>query len=216
MSDPAETTESFPTLAASENVAESGLSANAELTAGPEAEPAPVPESAEGMWSAIRESLRGSHRDYTVGPIGRAVILLAIPMVLEMFMESLFAVADIFWVSHLGKEAAATVGLTESLLTLIYAIAIGLSIGATAMVARRIGERNPDGASRAAVQAMVLGLIVSAVFASVGVPLSATLLKLMGGSLWVVQSGDGFPRVMFAGHATIILLFLINAIFRGA
>ena len=109
MSDPTETTESFPTLPASENVAESGLIANAELAAGLEAEPTAVPESAEGMWAAIRESLRGSHRDYTVGPIGRAVILLAIPMVLEMFMESLFAVADIFWVSHLGPEAAATV-----------------------------------------------------------------------------------------------------------
>ena len=125
MPDSTETTESFPSLPASENVAGSGLIANAELTAGPEAEPAPVPESAEGMWAAIRESLRGSHRDYTVGPIGRAVILLAIPMVLEMFMESLFAVADIFWVSHLGPEAAATVGLTESLLTLVYALAIG-------------------------------------------------------------------------------------------
>src|SRR5713226_5188353 len=102
MSDATKTTESFPTLPVSENVAESGLIAKAELSAGLEAQPAPMRESAEGMWAAIRESLRGSHRDYTLGPIGRAVILLAIPMVLEMFMESLFAVADIFWVSHLG------------------------------------------------------------------------------------------------------------------
>src|ERR1700682_4251710 len=105
----------------------------------------------QSFWSAIRESLRGSHRDYTVGPIGRSIILLAIPMVLEMCMESIFAVVDIKWVSYLGADAMATVGLTESMLTLIYAIAIGLSIGATAMVARRIGEHNPEGAARAGV-----------------------------------------------------------------
>src|SRR6266446_7835096 len=178
MQDPAETTESFPTLPASENVAESGLIANAELAAGLAAEPSAVPESAEGMWAAIRESLRGSHRDYTVGPIGRAVILLAIPMVLEMFMESLFVVTDIFWVSHLGPEAAAAVGLTESMLTLVYALAIGLSIGATAMVARRIGEQNPEGAARSAVQAIALALIVSTIIAAIGAPLAPRLLAL--------------------------------------
>src|ERR1700737_4722965 len=114
-----------------------------------------------GLWSAIRESLRGSHRDYTQGPIGRSIILLAIPMVLEMCMESIFAVVDIKWVSYLGPDAMATVGLTESLLTLIYAIAIGLSIGATAMVARRIGEHDADGAARAAMQSIFLGLLVA-------------------------------------------------------
>src|ERR1043166_416953 len=103
-----------------------------------------------GFWSAVKEALRGSHRNYTVGPVGRSIILLAIPMVLEMLMESVFAVVDIFWVAHLGTDAAATVGLTESLLTLIYALAIGLSIGAMAMVARRIGEQNPEGAARPA------------------------------------------------------------------
>src|ERR1700704_5524055 len=117
------------------------------------------------IWSAIRESLRGSHQDYTVGPIGRSIILLAIPMVLEMCMESIFAVVDIKWVSYLGADAMATVGLTESMLTLIYAIAIGLSIGATAMVARRIGEHDRDGAARAAMQAVFLGLIVAIVIA---------------------------------------------------
>src|SRR5678815_1130915 len=116
-----------------------------------------TPAEQQGLWSAVRESLRGSHRDYTSGPIGRAIILLAIPMVVEMLMESVFAVVDIFWVAHLGTDAAATVGLTESLLTLIYALAIGLGLGATAMVARRIGERNPEGAARAAVQAIALG-----------------------------------------------------------
>jgi putative MATE family efflux protein len=217
MADPNETTESFPTLPAAESVAESGFIATSELAAGLEAvEPG---EPSQGLWAAIRESLRGSHRDYTVGPIGRAVIMLAVPMVLEMLMESTFAVADIFWVSHIGRdapEAVTTVGLTESLLTLMYAVAVGLGIGATAMVARRIGERNPDGAARAAVQGMVLGLIVAAIFAAIAVPLSARLLKLMGGSPWVVQQGVGFTRIMFAGNATILLLFLINAIFRGA
>src|ERR1700730_11138355 len=190
MSDSKETTESFPTLPAAECVAESGLTATSELAAGIEGG-GTAPGADLGVWAAIRESLRGSHRDYTQGPIGRAVILLAIPMVLEMLMESTFAVADIFWVSHLGPDAVATVGLTESLLTLMYALAIGLSIGATAMVARRIGERNPDGAARAAVQALVMGLIVAAIFAGIGVPLASRWLTLMGGSPWVVQHGVG-------------------------
>ena len=168
------------------------------------------------LWSAVRESLRGTHRDYTTGPIGRSIILLAIPMVLEMLMESIFAVVDIFWVAHLGADAVATVGLTESMLTLLYAVAIGLGIGATAMVARRIGEKNPEGAARAAVQAIALGLIVSIIFAVIGVSLAPKLLALMGGSAWVVEQGSGFTRVMFAGNASILLLFLINAIFRGA
>ena len=170
----------------------------------------------EGLWSAIKESIRGSHRNYTTGPIGRAILLLAIPMVLEMVMESVFAVVDIFWVSHLGKEAAATVGLTESLLTLIYALAIGLSIGAMAMVARRIGEQNPDGAARAAVQAVALALLVSITIAVAAAPLAPRLLKMMGGSSWVVQQGSTFTRIMLAGNATVVLLFMVNAIFRGA
>src|SRR5438132_2505816 len=134
------------------------------------------------FWGAIRESLRGSHQDYTVGPIGRSIILLAIPMVLEMCMESIFAVVDIKWVSYLGADAMATVGLTESLLTLIYAIAIGLSIGATAMIARRIGEHDREGAARAAVQAVALGLMVAIALALVGAPLAPKLLALMGAS----------------------------------
>src|ERR1041385_4169867 len=136
-------------------------------------------EESQSLWSAVKESIRGSHRDYTRGPIGRAILLLAIPMVLEMVMESIFAVVDIFWVSHLGTDAAATVGLTESLMTLVYTLAIGLSIGGMAMVARRIGEQNPDGAARAAVQAIVLALIVSIVLGVVGAPLAPTLLALM-------------------------------------
>ncbi|CAN5778737.1 MATE family efflux transporter [soil metagenome] len=170
----------------------------------------------ESLWRAVRESLRGSHRDYTSGPIGRSIIMLAIPMVLEMLMESVFAVVDIFWVAHLGTDAVATVGLTESMLTLLYAVAIGLGLGATAMVARRIGERNPEGAARAAVQAIALGLIVSVIVSIIGVSFADRLLGLMGGSPWVLEHGASFTKIMFAGNATILLLFLINAIFRGA
>jgi putative MATE family efflux protein len=174
------------------------------------------PEPPQSLWSAIRESLRGSHRDYTKGPIGRSIIMLAIPMVLEMCMESIFAVVDIKWVSYLGVDAMATVALTESLLTLLYALAIGLSIGVTATIARRIGENNREGAARVAIQAMALGLIISIVIALIGVPLAPQLLSLMGASPAVVESGIGFTRVMLAGNVTIMMLFMINAIFRGA
>jgi len=170
----------------------------------------------EGMWTAIKEALKGSHRNYTEGPIGRSIVLLAIPMVLEMLMESVFAVVDIFWVAHLGTDAAATVGLTESLLTLIYAIAMGLSIGATATIARRIGEKNPDGAARAAVQAIVVALIVSLLIAVVGASFAPQLMKAMGGSPWVIEHGSSFTRVMLGCNVTVVMLFMVNAIFRGA
>jgi putative MATE family efflux protein len=170
----------------------------------------------EGLWSAVREALRGTHRDYTSGPVGRAIILLAIPMVLEMCMESIFAVVDIKWVSYLGEDAMATVGITESLMTLVYALAIGLSIGATATVARRIGEKNPEGAARAAVQSIALALIISVAIALIGAPLAPKLLTLMGASPGVVAQGSGFTRVMLACNASVVLLFMINAIFRGA
>ncbi|HYV84198.1 MAG TPA: MATE family efflux transporter [Pyrinomonadaceae bacterium] len=173
-------------------------------------------EEEQSLWSAVKESIRGSHRDYTRGPIGRAILLLAVPMVLEMIMESIFAVVDIFWVSHLGTDAAATVGLTESLMTLVYALAIGLSIGAMAMVSRRIGEKNPDGAARAAVQAIALALIVSIVIGAIGAPLAPKLLALMGGSPWVIEHGSAFTRVMLACNISVVMLFMINAIFRGA
>lgn len=178
--------------------------------------PAAPPEEEESLWTAIKESIRGSHRSYTTGPIGRSILLLAIPMVLEMLMESVFAVVDIFWVSHLGTDAAATVGLTESLLTLIYALAIGLSIGAMAMVARRIGEQDPEGAARAAVQAIALALLVSIVIAVVATPIAPKLLAMMGGSPWVIEHGSAFTRIMLAGNATVVVLFMVNAIFRGA
>src|SRR2546427_3265078 len=169
-----------------------------------------------GLWSAIRESLRGSHRDYTQGPIGRSIVLLAISMVLEMCMESIFAVVDIKWVSYLGPDAMATVGLTESMLTLIYAIAIGLSIGATAMVARRIGEHDTDGAARAAMQSVFLGLLVAVIIGLGGAPLAPNLLAVMGASPEVIGRGAGFTRIMLAGNGTVLMVFMINAIFRGA
>ena len=168
-----------------------------------------------GWWATIREALRGSHQDYTAGPVGRAILLLAIPMVLEMLMESVFAVADVFWVSRLGRDAVATVGITESLLTLIYTAAMGLSIGVTAMVARRIGEKNPAGAAEAAVQGIALGIGASLLIAVLGVPLAPRLLVAMGAAPGVLEHVS-YTRLMLGGNATILLLFLINATFRGA
>jgi putative MATE family efflux protein len=176
-------------------------------------------ESASGstsFWSAIRESLRGSRQDYTVGPIGRSIILLAIPMVLEMCMESIFAVVDIKWVSYLGPDAMATVGLTESLLTLIYAIAIGLSIGATAMVARRIGEHDTDGAARVAMQAVFLGLFVAITVALISALAGGWAAPAAVASPSVVARGVWFTRIMLASNVTVVMLFMINAVFRGA
>ena len=169
-----------------------------------------------GLWATIREAIRGSHQDYTEAPIGRAVILLAVPMVLEMLMESVFAVADVFFVGRLGADAVATVGITESLMTIIYAIAIGLSIGATATVARRIGEKDPDAAARAAVQSIALGLFIAAIIGTVGALFATELLRAMGATDDIVRTGSGFARVMLGGSGGVLLLFLINAVFRGA
>ena len=170
----------------------------------------------EGFWSGVREALRGSRRDYTEGAVGRAILVLAVPMVLEMVMESVFAVCDVFFVSRLGADAVATVGLTESMLTIIYALAMGLAIGATAMVARRTGERDPDGAARAAVQAIALGVAIASVLGVAGVIAAPTLLRAMGASPTLLAVGTPYARIMFGGNATILLLFLVNAIFRGA
>jgi putative MATE family efflux protein len=179
--------------------------------------PATAGAEAVGFWTVVRESVRGEvHHDFTEGPIGRAILLLAIPMVLEMALESVFAVADIFWVSHLGPDAVATVGLTESLLSLVYALAMGLGIGATAVVARRIGEKNPEEAARAAVQALALALIVSIVLGTAGALLAPRLLVLMGASPGVVAVGRGYITIMLGGEAAIIVLFVVNAVFRGA
>ena len=183
----------------------------------PPAPPAPTSAETIGLWTVVKESLRGElHHDFTEGPIGRAILLLSIPMVLEVVLESVFAVADIFWVSHLGPDAVASVGLTESLLTLVYALAMGLGIGATATVARRIGQKDPEGAARAAVQALLLALIVSAVLGTAGALLAPRLLALMGASPSVIATGRGYATIMLGGEAAIIVLFVVNAVFRGA
>jgi len=167
------------------------------------------------LWSAVRESLVGSHRDYTEGAIGRAILLLAIPMVLELVLESVFAVVDVFFVSRLGADAVATVGLTESMLIIIYAVAMGLSVGAMAIVARRIGERDRDGASRAAVQAVVLGLVVAVPIGIGGATFAKPLLSLMGASPGVLDNSL-YAAIMLGANVVIMMLFLINAAFRGA
>lgn len=177
----------------------------------------PAPASSIPLWRSIREAIRGKHdHDYTSGPLGQAILLLAVPMVLEMVMESVFAVVDVFFVSKLGADATATVGLTESMLTLIYTLAIGLSIGVTAVVARRTGERDREGASKAAAQAIVLGAAVAAVLGVVGATFAPQLLALMGGSPDLISRGVNYTRVMLGGNIVIFLLFLVNAVFRGA
>ncbi|MEP7218238.1 MAG: MATE family efflux transporter [Bacteroidota bacterium] len=170
----------------------------------------------ESAWTIITGAVRGVQRDYTEGPVDKAILFLAIPMVLEMVMESIFAVADVFFVGKLGSDAVAIVGLTESMLTLIYAIAMGLGIGAMATVARRIGEGDQDGAARAAVQSIIIGIVLSIVMAVAGVILAPKLLAAMGGSPTVIEQGTSFMRVMLGGNAAIVLLFLANAVFRGA
>ena len=183
----------------------------------PAVTPQPIQQSGPAaFWSAVREALAGSRQDYTEGPIGRAVLLLAIPMVLEMSMESLFAIVDIFFVSRLGADAVATVAITESMLALVYTVAMGLSIGVTATVARRIGEHDRERAAVTAVQAIVLGLIASAIIGMAGWILAPRLLELMGASRSLIEAGTGFTRIMLGGNATILLLFLINGVFRGA
>ena len=169
-----------------------------------------------GFWGTLRDAVRGSPIDYTTAPVGRAVVMLAVPMVIEMAMESIFVVADVFWVAHLGADAVATVGLTESMLTLIYTVALGLSIGATALVARRIGEHDPEGAARVAGQSVLLGIAVAAAIAATAAPLAPWLLGVMGASPDVIRSGSGFTRIMLGGNITIVLLFLLNAVFRGS
>jgi putative MATE family efflux protein len=171
---------------------------------------------APGLWSSLREAVVGTTQDFTEGSIGRAIVLLAVPMVLEMCMESLFGVVDVFWVARLGADAISTVGLTETCMTVLYCIALGLGMGATALVARRTGEKDESGAGTVAVQAILVGLLVAATTALLGFSYAPSLLRLMGGTEDVVRIGTGYTRMMFAGSATIFLLFLINAVFRGA
>jgi len=170
----------------------------------------------EPLWALLREAVRGSHRNFTEGSLGQAIVLLAVPMVLEMAMESIFAVCDVFFVGRLGADAVATVGLTESIITLVYTTGIGLGIGAMATVARRIGEQDPDGAAHAATQALYIGAAASLLLGLAGGIFAPQLLRLMGATESVIATGSTFARVMLGGCGVVIFLFLINSIFRGA
>jgi len=168
------------------------------------------------FFSLIRQSLNGEEQDYTSGSIRKAVILLAIPMMLEMCMESVFAVVDIFFVSHLGKHATSTVGLTESVITIVYSLAIGISMAATAMVARRVGEKNYKAASKAGMQSILISLAITIAVSIPGFIYAADILRLMGAEEAAIETGIGYTRIIMGGSLVIMLLFLINGIFRGA
>jgi putative MATE family efflux protein len=175
-----------------------------------------TPINTKSLLFFFRQALSGEHQDYTSGSIRKAIFLLSIPMILEMSMESVFAVVDIFFVGRIGKEAVATVGLTESVLSLVYSVAIGLSMAATAMVARRVGEKNREEASRSSVQAILIALALTLLVSLGGVIFSRNILGWMGASPLVVESGAIYTRIIFGGSIVIMLLFLINGIFRGA
>lgn len=169
--------------------------------------------------SLIKQAIQGGEYDYTQGNTRKAIVLLAIPMILELSLESVFAVVDMYFVSQLkenANEAMATVGLTESAVTIVYTLAIGLSMAATAMVARRIGEKNPDAAAHAGAQSILIALFVTVIISVSGIIFAPDILRLMGAEPKVVEEGTPFTRIMLGGSVVIILLFLINGIFRGA
>lgn len=172
--------------------------------------------STQSIWKDIREAIKGTEADYTRININKAIILLAIPMILELVMESTFAIVDIFFVGKLGASAVAAVGLTETYLFLLYSVAMGLSMAVTAIVARRIGEKNRESAARAAVQAVILGLLCSVPFAFTGIFFARELLELMGADQWVLDHGYRYTQWMLGGNVVIVLLFVINSVFRGA
>jgi putative MATE family efflux protein len=171
----------------------------------------------QSLASLLRQAIRGEEQNYTEGSINRAIFLLSVPMVLEMAMESLFAVVDVFYVSQLNdNDAVATIGLTESIMTLIYSLAFGGSMGVTAMVARRVGERHFREASIAAMQAIYIGVGVSVLLGIAGLVFVEDILLLMGAGEGILERGVGYSRWMFGGNITVMMIFLINAIFRGA
>lgn len=174
------------------------------------------PSRKPGWWRIIAQSLRGEEENFTTGSIDRAIVLLSIPMILEMAMESLFAIVDTYFVSQVSVESVATVGLTESVLTLIYSLGIGLSAAATAMVSRRVGEGNRKAAAEAGAQTILLAIVVSAMLAIPGFFYAEDILRLMSADEAVVQTGKNFTRIMFACNLPILLLWMLNGIFRGA
>jgi putative MATE family efflux protein len=175
-----------------------------------------TPQEIRGLWRTLRAAFVGTQQDFTQGSITRAIVLLAVPMVLETLMESLFGIVNAFWVSRLGEDALATVGLTESMLTIVFAICIGLSMGTTAMIARRTGEKNSEAAGDVAAQSILLGIAVSLLIGAFGFMLAPQLLRAMGASASVVATGAGYPRIIYGANVVIMLLFLNNAIFRGS
>jgi MATE family, multidrug efflux pump len=172
--------------------------------------------SRTNWFALIKEAVFGSHQDFTAISVDRAIVLLAVPMVLEMAMESLFGIVDIFFVAHLGADATATVGITEGMLVLVMAVAFGLSMGATAVVARRVGEHDKNGAAEAAVQCILIGLGFALVILSIALPFAPRLLAWMGASTQILAVGSLYTRIMLSTSGIIVLLFLINAVFRGA
>lgn len=170
----------------------------------------------KSLWSGIVDAIRGTEQDYTKINLKKAIFLLSIPMVLEMCMESVFAIVDIYFVSSLGADAVASVGLTESLMSILYALAFGIATSATAIVSRRIGEQDPKSASESALQAIIIGIFISIIIAIIGLVYTDKLYILMGANESVIQNYSGYMRIMFAGNISIMLLFIINAIFRSA
>ena len=172
--------------------------------------------SSGSFFREVNEAVSGTEQDFTEGKLSRAILLLSIPAVLEMVMESVFVIVDIYFVSKLGADAVATVGLTESMITIIYAIAIGLGTATTSLVSRRIGEKNPDSASRSAFQAILTGLVVSLLIGIPGAFYAERLLGMMGASPSIIENMSGYTRIMLGGNVVIMMLFIINAIFRSA
>ena len=170
----------------------------------------------KSFFKDVAEAVSGTEQDFTEGKMSRAILLLSIPAVLEMIMESVFVIVDIFFVSKLGADAVATVGITESMVTIIYAIAIGLGTATTSMVSRRIGEKNHLAASKTAFQAILTGFIVSVLIGLPGAIFAGRLLELMGASKAIIVNMSGYTRIMLGGNVVIMMLFIINAIFRSA
>jgi putative MATE family efflux protein len=181
-----------------------------------ETEPVKQPEPHRSIWLELKDAIRGTESDYTKIGLRKAIFLLAVPMILELVMESTFAVVDIYFVGKLGSSAVATVGLTETYLFLLYSIAMGVAVAVTAIIARRIGEKKKEEAGVTAIQAIFLGVLISLPFSLAGIYFAKDLLALMGADEWSIEYGYRYTQWMLGGNAVIILLFIINAIFRGA